>query len=297
MAGQLDKRRRNVGNRNGCGFHFTIIAKAVRHTQGHPFIFRKGASSGDDAGASGGPGRSSLRIRELPYTRQKKQDGSSNFIVGNVLTVVATWLFSGCSRIERESRISKHSATAERPSEYGQSEDWRKVPKVLNPPSGFSFYGKRTSREDRDCVGSLFGAARGQKTPRRCEGKRTALNGAANPRGEVGLRQAGQSEHSSGVPRSVQCSGFPFLPTAFFSQRWGNLRRGFFLILRFPFTVGLGAVLVLSSCDSPKTGKDPRNFGPRVKGRCTGADPCLVCSTCNFCKRCAKNGGSCGVCS
>ena len=56
-------------------------------------------------------------------------------------------------------------------------------------------------------------------------------------------------------------------------------------------------LVLLVGCDSAKSEKDPRNFGPRKKGKCTGADPCLVCSTCNFCKRCAKNGGTCGVCS
>ena len=244
MTGQLDKRLGDVGECNGYGFHSVIVAEPLRHMWGHPSIFLgEGAYSRDEAEASGGPCRPSLPVGRFPYKREKLRQKSPKFIVGNVLTVVAQALSLIRSQIECESRISKHSATAERPSEYGQSEDWRKVPKVLDPPSGFSFYGKRTSREDRDYVGFLFGAARGRKTPRRYRRKTDCIERSGQPRGKVGLRQAGRSEHSSGVPRSVQCSGFPFLPTAFFSQRWGNLRRGFFLTLRFPFTVGLAVLL------------------------------------------------------
>lgn len=29
---------------------------------------------------------------------------------------------------------------------------------------------------------------------------------------------------------------------------------------------------------------------------CIGEDPCRACTTCGYCKRCAKMGGTCGVC-
>jgi hypothetical protein len=32
-----------------------------------------------------------------------------------------------------------------------------------------------------------------------------------------------------------------------------------------------------------------------IAGTCTGSDPCYACKTCNYCKHCAKEGGTCGV--
>src|SRR5207249_11490185 len=29
---------------------------------------------------------------------------------------------------------------------------------------------------------------------------------------------------------------------------------------------------------------------------CTGSDPCFACKNCHYCKHCAKEGGTCGVC-
>jgi hypothetical protein len=29
---------------------------------------------------------------------------------------------------------------------------------------------------------------------------------------------------------------------------------------------------------------------------CTGSDPCYACKNCTYCKHCAKEGGTCGIC-
>jgi len=35
---------------------------------------------------------------------------------------------------------------------------------------------------------------------------------------------------------------------------------------------------------------------PAFAGKCYGYSPCGACKNCHYCKHCAENGGSCGVC-
>ena len=246
-----------------------MLPRRVRQLRSDPSDF-SGARGLPET--SGGPCRSSLRSRVSTYA-ERETEGKTvrNYPLALVATLATMGRSQGSANRDFYEILRQPKGRANMASPM-TGEDPKALPRFR--VFRFESLEQRTSREDRDCVGFLFGAARGRKTPRRCEKE--------SDEGRFYFRP----------------SGFPFLSTACFPLvSTGRGTRGwvFFLTFRFPFTVLLAAVLVLSSCDSAKGKKDPRNFGPRKKGKCTGSDPCLTCTTCSSCKYC-RDSKKCGVC-